>query len=166
VSAGATTARVVVRPGRWRLGCRVLGAVLVVVFALAAVGSVWASTPTAGQRLGGADRVSLAVLGLVLAGVLVLAGERPLVVADAAGLRIRNFFAQYDLPWDAVTGFTLVGRLPWAWLELSIGENRSVFAVQTIDGPKAAAALRDLRSLLAASQARPAGYGQGGTDHA
>jgi Bacterial PH domain len=142
----------VVRPGKWRLGCRVLAGVLVVVFAAAAAGSAWASTPSAGQRLGGADRVSLAVLGLVLAAVVVGAGERPLVVADAGGLRIRNFFAQYDLAWDAVTGFSLVGRLPWAWLELSIGENRSVFAIQTLDGPKAAAALRDLRSLLAASR--------------
>ena len=141
-----------VRPGLWRLGCRVLAGVLVVVFAVAAARSVWASTPAAGQRLGGADRVALAVLGLVLAAVVVAAGERPLVVADAAGLRVRNFFAQYDLDWSAVAGFTLVGRLPWAWIELSVGENRSVFAVQTLDGPTAAAALRDLRALLAASR--------------
>ncbi|HEY4022204.1 MAG TPA: PH domain-containing protein [Pseudonocardiaceae bacterium] len=115
---------------------------LVVIFVVFAFTLNGAST---GVHLGISDKVSLGVVGLVLAGgVLLLA--RPKVRADADGVEVRNLLFGRTVPWQEIKGVSFPDGAPWARLELPSDEYVPVVAIQAADGERAVSAIRELRA--------------------
>jgi Bacterial PH domain len=96
----------------------------------------------------------LAIWAFLIAIMVALASSY--VRADAAGLRIRNVFRVHDVPWERVHKIILRPGDPWAQLLLKPADGqpfeadldadrRSLMAIQAADGPRAAAAVNELR---------------------
>lgn len=145
---------VVARPHRVRWVCWPAALAVVVVTGLAAAGLHGGTG--AGGTFGPADQVALAILGLLLAGAILLF-TRPRVVADERGVRVRNLLASYELPWTVVRAVRFDESASWATLELVDDEQVALLAVQAVDGGHALTAVRGLRDLLAASRGGPPG---------
>lgn len=144
------TDAVVVRP-RMVLLCAWVGAVFVaVLFVVIAV--VLRNSPT-GVYFRVADQVAMVVLGLLIAGgVLLLA--RPRVRADAAGIEVRNIVLTRYLPWELVERVAFPDGASWARLDLPDDEYLAVLAIQAVDGQRAVEGITKLRALHAAARTR------------
>lgn len=139
----------VLRPRR-ALISSVVGAVLIVAL-FVVVALVLRNSPT-GVFFQLADQVSMVVLGLVLAGGLLLLA-RPRVRADAEGIEVRNVLASRRLPWTEVRRVAFPDGASWARLELPDDEYLPVLAVQAADRGRAVAGITRLRELHAAARA-------------
>lgn len=150
-------APLVVRPRRLVLVCRAVAVGVVAVFGLVASlldGGSAGSAGTGqggGARLGLADQVAFAGLGVLIAAV-VLAFTRVRVVADAEQVRVRGVVGETVLPWQVVREVRLDEGAPWATLELHDDETVGLLAVQANDGDAAVDAVLALRRLLARSR--------------
>lgn len=144
----ARTDRIVIRARLSRLGAFVVAAGIVVLFVVAGIIQTASGT---GVYFRAADQISIIVIGLVLAGAVLLAA-RPRVRADAEGIEVRNAFGTRTLPWTAVARVAFPDGAPWARLELPFDEYHPVLAIQAIDGQRAVEAIRRLRALHAAAQ--------------
>lgn len=143
------------RPVRLRRVAIGIAVVVVVLFTVIAV--LLGNTSSEGVVFGPGDQIAMVVLGLIVAGGVLLIA-RPTVVADTAGLRVRNILTTKDVPWEVVRLVSFPDGSPWAMLELADDDRLAVLAVQASDGPRAVAAVRGLREL----QARhAAGEGRG-----
>jgi hypothetical protein len=123
-----------------------------VVVLLAAVGLAAALSGRIGDGptvFGPEDRVGMVGLGVIGAAVLLLF-TRPLVEADAEGIRVRNVIGGHRFPWQVVRGIRYERGASWATLELADDEVVAVLAVQAVDRERALAAVRALRALHAA----------------
>ncbi|MGQ0575881.1 MAG: PH domain-containing protein [Pseudonocardia sp.] len=140
---------VVVRP--WKvLICSWVGAV--VVAALFVVIAVILRVRPTGVYFRLADQVAMVVLGLLIAGgVLLLA--RPRVRADAAGIEVRNILATRYVPWDQVARVAFPDGASWARLDLPDDEYLAVLAIQAVDGQRAVDGITRVRALHAAARA-------------
>ncbi|GAA5198875.1 hypothetical protein GCM10023322_73220 [Rugosimonospora acidiphila] len=139
------------RPRRATTIARVSAVAVVVIFTAVGVG-LHGKTDSGTGVFQPSDQVALIVLGiLAAAGLLTL--TRPRMEADARGIRVRNLIGGYELSWDVVRSVQFGHGAPWASLELADDEVVSVMAVQAADKAYALAAVRALRSLLAAHQA-------------
>lgn len=147
MSAPAPVAPVVVRPLRSSVFAWV-GAVLVLV--LFVVIAVLLRNSDTGVFFRLADQVALVVLGLFIAGGLLLLA-RPRVRADAEGVEVRNIGLARRLPWDQVVRVAFPDGASWARLDLPDYEYLPVMAVQSADGQRAVDAMRRLRALHAAA---------------
>jgi hypothetical protein len=131
---------------------RIIAWVAAAVFLLT---SVWLAAALQGSLTGGrelvgpADRVAMVGLG-VIAALAVLLFTRPLVEADADGLRVRNIVGGYQLGWGQVREVRFDRDSSWATLELYDHDVLAVLAVQAVDAERAVAAVRALRDLHAA----------------
>jgi hypothetical protein len=96
----------------------------------------------------------LGILAFVIAAMAVLAGSY--VRADESGLRIRNALRVHRVPWERVHKIILRPGDPWAQLLLKPADGlpfeadldadrRQLMGIQTVDGPLAAAAVKELR---------------------
>ena len=94
------------------------------------------------------DQVAMIILG-VLIGLGILMFTRPRVEADGSGIRVRNLFGGYELPWQVVRAVRFGRGAPWATLELQDDDVVSVMAVQAADKEYAVEAIRVLRALHA-----------------
>jgi hypothetical protein len=142
--AGSTGTRapLVVRPHKVRQVAIPVAVLLVVAFIVLAVTLNGSST---GVHLGISDKVSLAIVGAILAGgVLLLA--RPRVRADADGVEVRNLLFGQVVPWPQIRGVSFPDGAPWARLELPEDEYVPVVAIQAADGERAVRAIRELRA--------------------
>jgi len=144
----------VARPRRVRFVCWPAAAAVVAVTSVAAAGLHGGTG--AGGTFGPADQVALAILGLLLAGAILLF-TRPRVVADERGVKVRNLLASYELPWTVVRAVRFDESASWATLELADDEQVALLAVQAVDGEHALVAVRALRDLLARSRHRTEG---------
>lgn len=152
MSVGAedrTASPLVARPRRL-LVVSWVGAVVVV--ALFAVIAVLLPTADTGVSFRTADQVALVVLGLFLAGGMLLVA-RPRVRADAAGVEVRNIVLTRRLAWTDVERVAFPDGASWARLDLPDDEYLPVLAVQAVDGQRAVTAMRALRALHAAAVA-------------
>lgn len=95
-----------------------------------------------------ADQVAMIVLGLVLAGGMLLFA-RPRLRVGAAGLSVRNFLGDKLITWPDVVGFSFPSGSRWARIELPDDEYIPVMAIQAVDKDRAVAAMDTVRSLLA-----------------
>ncbi len=140
------TPAVDVRPVRLTRVCRVLAAVLVLVFTVIGV------TLNVGnaQVFALADSIAMIVLGLMLA-TIVLAFTRARVQADGSGLRIRTALGEKVVPWGVVAAVRLDDGQAWASLDLQDDDTLALFAVQANDGERATEAVLALRRLLRAA---------------
>jgi hypothetical protein len=137
---------------------RVVAWVAAVVTVAAAVGLAVALRGPIGEGLAGfgtADRVALVGLGLIGAAAL-LSLTRPLVEADADGVRVRNVIGDHRLPWGVVRAIRFERGASWATLELQDDDVLGVLAVQAVDKQHAVEAVRALRARHAAHQRRRA----------
>jgi hypothetical protein len=141
------------RPRRIRVVAAVVAAVLVVMFTALSFGLKGSTGDGYGQFRPG-DQGAMIGLG-VLAALGVLAFTRPRVVADAAGVRVRNVIGGYELPWSVVRAIRFDRHSPWAMLELHDDETVPVHALQATDKEYAVDGIRALRALHAAAVGSP-----------
>jgi hypothetical protein len=128
----------------------VIGAtLLLVVFVVIAV--VLRNSPT-GVYFRLADQVSMVLLGVLLAGGLLLLA-RPRVRADAEGVEVRNVLSSRRLAWTEVQRVAFPDGASWARLDLPDYEYLPVLAIQAVDRGRAVEAITRLRELHAASRA-------------
>ncbi|GAA1830971.1 PH domain-containing protein [Pseudonocardia ailaonensis] len=99
-----------------------------------------------------ADQVSLVLLGLFVAGGLLLFA-RPRVRADEHGIEVRNAGLARYLPWSAVERVAFPDGASWARLDLPDFEYLPVLAIQAVDRQRAVDAIRRVRALHAAARA-------------
>jgi len=95
-----------------------------------------------------ADQVAMALLGLVIAGAVLLFA-RPRLRVGAAGLSVRNLLGDKLIPWADVVGVSFPGGSRWARLDLPDDEYIPVMAIQAVDKDRAVAAMDAVSSLLA-----------------
>jgi hypothetical protein len=94
-----------------------------------------------------ADQVAIGVLGLVIAGVVLLFA-RPRLRVGAAGLSVRNLLGDRLIPWSQVVGVSFPAGARWARIDLPGDEYIPVMAIQAVDKERAVAAMDTVRSLL------------------
>jgi hypothetical protein len=149
---GDAGARVVVRPLRVAIAAWIGAVAVLALFVVIAV--VLRSSDT-GVRFRPADQVSLVLLGVVIAGGLLLLA-RPRVIADAEGIEVRNVLVNRRFPWEQVRRVAFPDGASWARLDLPDDEYVAVLAIQAVDGTRAVDAIRKVRALHAAAKgARP-----------
>jgi len=140
---------VVSRPVRLtRVACGV--AVLIVgVFTVVAIALGGGPEGDAQFRL--PDQVAMVLLGVVLAcGVLSLTRAR--VIADAAGVRVRNVVGERLFPWQVVRAVRMDDGASWGSLDLQDDDTVALLGIQSNDGDRAIDAVLALRRLLAESR--------------
>ncbi|MGO9507559.1 MAG: PH domain-containing protein [Mycobacterium sp.] len=94
-----------------------------------------------------ADQVAMALLGLIIAGAVLLLA-RPRLRVGAAGLSVRNLLGDKLIPWPDVVGVSFPGGSRWARVDLPDDEFVPVMAIQAVDKDRAVAAMDSVRSLL------------------
>ncbi|SOJ54822.1 hypothetical protein MSIMFB_02314 [Mycobacterium simulans] len=119
----------------------VIAAVHIVVGILLKVGS-------SGVVFQTADQVAMGVLGLVIAGAVLLF-TRPRLRVGSSGLAVRNLLGNKLVPWSEVVGVSFPGGSRWARIDLPDDEYIPVMAIQAVDKERAVAAMDAVRSLLA-----------------
>jgi hypothetical protein len=139
---------VVVRPRKMLIASWVGAVVTVALFVAIAV--VLRSDPT-GVFFRFADQVALVLLGLFMAGGLLLFA-RPRVRADAEGIEVRNVLVTRRLPWALVLRVAFPDGASWARLDLPDDEYVPVLAIQAVDGQRAVDAIIRVRALHARSR--------------
>jgi hypothetical protein len=140
---------VVVRPRRL---LRVAWAGAVVTVAMfVTVAAVLRNTDT-GVYFRAADQVAMVLLGLFIAGGILLLA-RPRVRADAAGIEVRNIVVTRYVPWELVTGVAFPDGASWARLDLPDDEYIPLLAIQATDRGYAADGIAKVRALYAAARA-------------
>jgi len=149
VNAAVGEAAVVFRP-RKVLVVAWASAVLVVAL-FTAIAVVLRNSPT-GVYFRLADQIAMVVMGLLLAGIVLLLA-RPRVRADGAGIEVRNIGSARYLPWEVVLAVAFPDGASWARLELADDEYLPVLAIQAVDGLRAVDAITKIRALHAASRA-------------
>ncbi|MEB4210446.1 PH domain-containing protein [Mycobacterium sp. 94-17] len=95
-----------------------------------------------------ADQVAIAVLGLVIAGVVLL-WARPRLRVGPSGVSVRNLLGDKLIHWSDVAGVSFPVGHRWARLDLPDDEYIPVMAIQAVDKGRAVAAMDTVRALLA-----------------
>jgi hypothetical protein len=142
------------RPRRLVVVCRLAGAVLLAVFGVVAY--LLPRGEASGEQFGLADQVAFFGIGVLLSAV-VLQFTRVRVVADAAGVRVRNYVGEKFVPWQVVAGVRMDDGSPWASLDLHDDDTIALLAVQANDGARAVDAVVALRELHRRSRDVPSG---------
>ena len=145
------SATVDVRPHRLTRVCWAVAVGVAVVFAVVAV--ALGNAPEGDAQFQVADQVAFFLLGLLVAGAVLLF-TRARVVADLEGVRVRNPLSSTQVPWQVVRGVRLDDGAPWAVLDLEDDETVQLLAVQSNDGDRAVDAVLALRALLQESRRR------------
>jgi hypothetical protein len=95
-----------------------------------------------------ADQVAIALLGAVIAGVVLLFA-RPRLRVGTPGVAVRNLFGYRLIPWSDVAGVTFPRGARWARVDLPDDEYIPVMAIQAVDKGRAVEAMDSVRGLLA-----------------
>ncbi|MEB3984205.1 PH domain-containing protein [Mycobacterium sp. 663a-19] len=94
------------------------------------------------------DQVAMAVLGLILAGAVLLF-TRPRLRVGPTGIAVRNLLGYKLIPWLDVAGVSFPAGHRWARVDLPDDEYIPVLAIQAVDKERAVDAMDTVRSLLA-----------------
>jgi len=94
-----------------------------------------------------ADQVAFAVLGLIMAG-LVLLFARPRLRVGAPGVAVRNLLTYRLIPWSDVVDVSFPRGARWARVDLPDDEYVPVMAIQAVDKDRAVDAMDRVRDLL------------------
>ena len=95
-----------------------------------------------------ADQVAMAVLGLIIAGAVLLFA-RPRLRVGPAGLSVRNLLGDRLFQWPEIVEVSFPAGSRWARIDLHDDEYMPVMAIQAVDRDRAAESLETVRSLLA-----------------
>lgn len=94
------------------------------------------------------DQVAMAVLGLIIAGCVLLFA-RPRLRVGLPGIAVRNLLGYRLVPWSEVVGVSFPAGHRWARIDLPDDEYIPVMAIQAVDKDRAVDAMDAVRSLLA-----------------
>ncbi|UMB67632.1 PH domain-containing protein [Mycobacterium paraterrae] len=94
------------------------------------------------------DQIAMVVLGVVLAG-LVLLFARPRLRIGPSGLSVRNVISDRLVPWDDVVDVSFPLGARWARIDLPDDEYVPLMAIQSVDKDRAVAAMDTVRELVA-----------------
>ncbi len=94
-----------------------------------------------------ADQVAMALLGLVIAGVVLLFA-RPRLRVGPSGLSVRNLLGDRLIQWSDTVGVSFPAGGRWARIDLPDDEYVPVMAIQAVDKDRAVEAMDTVRSLL------------------
>jgi hypothetical protein len=95
-----------------------------------------------------ADQVAMAVLGLIIAGGVLLFA-RPRLRVGPPGISVRNLLGYKLIPWSEVVGVSFPAGHRWARIDLPDDEYIPVMAILAVDKDRAVDAMDTVRSLLA-----------------
>jgi hypothetical protein len=95
-----------------------------------------------------ADQVAMAVLGVLIACVVLLFA-RPRLRLGPAGISVRNLLGDRLIRWSDVVGISFPVGHRWARIDLPDDEYIPVLAIQAVDKGRAVDAMDTARSLLA-----------------
>jgi hypothetical protein len=127
------------------------GAAAVILAAHIAVGALLKISST-GVIFQTADQVAIALLGVVIAGVVLLFA-RPRLRIGAPGVAVRNLLGYKLIPWSDIVGVSFPRGARWARVDLPDDEYVPVLAIQAVDKERAVDAMDSVRDLL--SRYRP-----------
>ncbi|RAV15725.1 PH domain-containing protein [Mycolicibacterium sp. GF69] len=94
-----------------------------------------------------ADQVAIALLGVVIAAV-VLMFARPRLRVGAPGVVVRNLLGDKLIPWSDVVDVSFPRGARWARVDLPDDEYIPIMAIQAVDKERAVDAMDRVRSLL------------------
>lgn len=94
------------------------------------------------------DQVAMVLLGLVIAGAVLLFA-RPRLRVGPAGLSVRNLLGDKLVQWTEVVDVSFPPGSRWARIDLPDDEYIPVLAIQAVDKERAVQAMDTVRSLLA-----------------
>jgi hypothetical protein len=94
-----------------------------------------------------ADQVAIALLGVVIAG-LILLFARPRLRVGAPGVAVRNLLGYRLIPWADVVDVSFPRGARWARVDLPDDEYIPVMAIQAVDRDRAVDAMDRVRGLL------------------
>jgi hypothetical protein len=94
-----------------------------------------------------ADQVAIALLGAVIAGVVLLFA-RPRLRIGASGVAVRNLLGYRLIPWSDVVGVSFPVGARWARVDLPDDEYVPVLAIQAVDKNRAVDAMDRVRALV------------------
>ncbi|MDQ2636458.1 MAG: PH domain-containing protein [Actinomycetota bacterium] len=94
-----------------------------------------------------ADQVAIALLGVVIAGAVLLL-VRPRLRIGAAGVAVRNLFGYRLIPWSQVVDVSFPRGARWARVDLPDDEYIPVMAIQAVDKDRAVDAMDQVRGLV------------------
>ena len=95
-----------------------------------------------------ADQLAMGLLGVVLAGALLLL-TRPRLRVGPAGISVRNVLGYKLIPWSDVVDVSFPAGSRWARIDLPDDEYIPVMAIQAVDKDRAVDAMDTVRSLVA-----------------
>lgn len=104
-------------------------------------------TSSSGVTFQTSDQIAMGVLGLVIAGGVLLFA-RPRLRVGPAGLSVRNVLSDRLIPWSEVVGVSFPAGSRWARVDLPDDEYVPVLAIQAVDKDRAVKAMDTVRSLL------------------
>lgn len=122
------------------------GAAAVILAAHVTVGALLKIRST-GVIFQTADQVAIGLLGVVIAG-LVLLFARPRLRIGAQGVAVRNLVGYRVIPWADVVDVSFPRGARWARVDLPDDEYIPVMAIQAVDKTHAVAAMNTVRTLL------------------
>ena len=104
---------------------------------------------TAGADFNDADQWGTFVIGVILAGLLIMP-TRPRLHADAEAVRLRAFLGGWrTVPWELIVRVDFPSKLRFARIVLPGEEALAIYAVQRMDTESAVATMTKLRELFA-----------------
>lgn len=132
------------RPLGPRIVATVLVIGLVVVCAMAWIGF----DPETRSRFTTFEKLTLAFIAVLILGC-VHALTRSRVTVTREKLVVVNGYRRRDLAWPQVVAVRMPPGAPWCSLDLADGSEVAAMGIQSSDGGRAKAAVRDLRLLVA-----------------
>ncbi|MCV7298911.1 PH domain-containing protein [Mycobacterium barrassiae] len=94
-----------------------------------------------------ADQVAIAMLGVVIAGVVLLF-TRPRLRVGADGIAVRNLLTYRLIPWSDVVDVSFHPGARWARIDLPDDEYVPALAIQAVDKDRAVEAMDTVRTLI------------------
>jgi hypothetical protein len=122
------------------------GAAVLIIAAHVSVGALLKISST-GVIFQTADQVAIALLGFVIAGVVLLFA-RPRLRVGAAGMAVRNLLTYRVIPWSDIVGVSFPSGARWARVDLPDDEYVPILAIQAVDKERAVDAMDRVRELL------------------
>jgi hypothetical protein len=132
-----------------------LGAAAVILAINVYAGLTLSGTTSNGGKLFPTDRWAVIGVGVFFTG-LALLPWRLRVQADVERVRVRNLLGDVTVPWQVVERVRFDRKALWASLDLINGDVVPLLGAQVFDHADAVAAVRRLRTLLAAARAMDA----------
>jgi hypothetical protein len=123
------------------------GAAALIVIASVAVG-VLLKIASTGVIFQTADQVAMALLGVVIAGAVLLFA-RPRLRVGPSGVAVRNLLGYQLIPWSNVVDVSFPRGARWARVDLPDDEYIPVMAIQAVDKDRAVDAMDAVRALVA-----------------